>query len=429
MKLVVVLDFRFVRTPDGEVWTRTTYPRSFWNRYLKVFDQVRVVARAEPRKTVDSQYKAVTSPEIEFAEVPYYLGPWQYLQVRAKVRRSVVSATSEHDAVLCRVGSRLATDLLPSFWKSGRPYGLEVVGDPYEAFAPDAVKHPLRIAFRYLSAWTLRKQCARATAVSYVTREILQRRYPASGHRVGISDAELDNASFVGQPRTFTTFFSSIEATKDDYVLNPRSYTHQGSCERVVFVGSLEQMYKAPDVLLRAVAELQRRRHRVELTIVGDGRHRRDLQQLARELGISEAVTFAGELPSGPAIREHLDRAVLFVLPSRTEGMPRAMIEAMCRALPCIGSNAGGIPELLEPDDIVPAGDAFALADKIDAVLSDPGRLTRMSKRNFIRAQEFHGEVLEPRRTAFYSVLRENTEKWLGSRGRPTPSHASIARS
>jgi len=59
--------------------------------------------------------------------------------------------------------------------------------------------------------------------------------------------------------------------------------------------------------------------------------------------------------------------------------MPRAMIEAMARGLPCIGSAVGGIPELLSSEDLVSRGDAGALALKIMEVVSQPDRMTRMS--------------------------------------------------
>src|SRR5664280_808427 len=121
MKLLITLDFRFTRTRDGQVWSQTTYSLPFWDRYLKVFDGVKIVARAEHKSDVDHRYRPVVGPGVEFLEVPYYLGPWQYAKVRGRVRAAVRSALSPNDAVLCRVGSRVATDLLPLLWKQRRP--------------------------------------------------------------------------------------------------------------------------------------------------------------------------------------------------------------------------------------------------------------------------------------------------------------------
>ena len=111
-------------------------------------------------------------------------------------------------------------------------------------------------------------------------------------------------------------------------------------------------------------------------------------------------------------MRRILDSADLFVLPSRTEGLPRALVEAMARALPCIGSAVGGIPELLDASDLVPAGDSAALAAKIQEVLRDPLRMEKMSRRNLAGAQEFVDSVLAERRRRFYQHVRDYTQRW-----------------
>jgi glycosyltransferase involved in cell wall biosynthesis len=398
MRVVVVLEAHFQITPDGKVWTRTNFAKPFWDRYLKAFEQVRVVARGNAVPEVETGWQVVNGPGVEFFAVPDYLGPFEYLKKRSAVRKRLRQAVDPGDALICRVGSRLADDLLPAIWKSGRPYALAVVGDPYEAFGPGAVRHPLRPLFRYFSTRNLKRQCERAAAVSYVTEYTLQKRYPCGNlGQAGMTDVELETEAYVREPRN--AFCGSKRP-------------------RLVFVGSLAQMYKGPDVLLHAVRLLHASDFEVEAVLLGNGKHRNELQGLARTLGIEQQVSFLGELPGGAAVREHFDRADLLVMPSRTEGLPRAMIEAMCRALPCIGSDVGGIPELLEEEDLVPVGDAAALARKIKQVLTDPKLQRRMSERNLRNAQRFRPELLEARRTEFYSFLREQTEDWLKQQNR-----------
>lgn len=85
----------------------------------------------------------------------------------------------------------------------------------------------------------------------------------------------------------------------------------------------------------------------------------------------------------------------------------------IARSLPCIGSTVGGIPELLPSEDLVPPGDAVALASKIREVVTDPERMTRMSARNLETAKEYRDEVLREQRNEFYRYVREMTEVWL----------------
>jgi glycosyltransferase involved in cell wall biosynthesis len=181
----------------------------------------------------------------------------------------------------------------------------------------------------------------------------------------------------------------------------------------LVLVGSLEQLYKGPDVLIRAVAECRRNGLECELTVVGGGRHRAELETLVSQCGVREFVRFTGSLPPGQAVRAELDRSDLFVLPSRTEGLPRALLEAMARALPCVGTDVGGIPELLSPEELVPANNEVALAAKLREVLTDPERMTCLSAANLVKAREFHATVLRPRRRAFYEAVRDATRGWL----------------
>src|SRR5262249_21639172 len=133
---------------------------------------------------------------------------------------------------------------------------------------------------------------------------------------------------------------------------------------RIVCVASLAQRYKGVDVLIDAVARVSRARQVViELTVVGDGVQRDVLAARAKRAGVPLGLT--GQLPPGAAVRARLDAADLFVLASRTEGLPRAMLEAMARGVPCLGTRVGGVPELLPPGRVVAAGDPRPLAEAI----------------------------------------------------------------
>ena len=327
MELLVTLDFRFVRTPDGQVWTRTSYSYAFWDRYLKVFDRVKILARAEAKPSIDEHYKPVTGHGVDFLSVPFYLGPWQYLKARRRVRQAVSSSVGPEDAVLCRVASQLASDLLPDLWAVHRPYGLEVVGDPYEAFSAGAVKHPLRPYFRRRATRLLKTQCARAAAVSYVTEQALQRRYPCgNGFAAGVSDVDLQTTSFRSRPRVFTADESSDPESENLAATPKRS---SGSVRPRLalcwIVGADVQRTRCTAARYRPAA--QQAAGRAPSCRRGQA-PRRSLEGLSRSLSLEDTVQFTGELTAGEAIRSEFDSATLMVLPSRTEGLPRVVVEA-----------------------------------------------------------------------------------------------------
>jgi glycosyltransferase involved in cell wall biosynthesis len=173
----------------------------------------------------------------------------------------------------------------------------------------------------------------------------------------------------------------------------------------------MEQRYKGYDVLIEAVRECVASGSDLTLTLVGDGKHRPELESLAAGLSVNGRVTFTGELPGDEAVRLVLADSDLFVHPSRAEGLPRVVIEAMAQALPCVASTVGGTPELLLAEDMVAPGDVMGLAEMIRAVQRDPARMDRMSERNLTRARQYHRLVLQARRDAFFRYVRCRTEE------------------
>lgn len=393
--VAVFLDQRFHRTPDGRVWTDGAFTDKFFDRYLTVFESVRVVARVRDAPGIEGDWKLASGERVEFAAVPYYIGPLDYLKKRAAVRRAVSAALRWDDAVILRVPGQVSSCAADSLRRAGRPYAAEVVGDPFDAFAPGAMRHPLRPLFRYWFRHRQKRQVRSAAAASFVTAQVLQQRYPI-------------------RPGVPATHYSSVELPDEAFVDRPRLRTHPAGRRRLITVGSLECLYKGPDVLLEAGARCVAAGLDLEITFVGGGRCLPEMQGLARRLGLADRVRFLGQLSAGDPIRRELDRADLFVLPSRAEGLPRAMIEAMARALPTIGSRVGGIPELLSEDELVNPGDSGSLGEKLLEVLNDVPRLSDMSARNWNRAREYTEEALRERWVLFYRRVQSLTEQRLG---------------
>jgi glycosyltransferase involved in cell wall biosynthesis len=392
MEVVVNVDQRFERTPDGAVWTYTQFPYAFWRRYLDVFDSVRVVARALDVDQVGDDALRVDGKHVVFHELPFYHGLKQYLQRAGDVQSRVRKGVQGRQAVILRINSSIAS-WMRRYLHSGRPFGAEVVTDPWDIFSPGAFPHPLRPLLRRYYARQMRQLCRQAAATSYVTRDSLQRRYPPA-------------------PDKFTNHCSDVDVSLGAFQTQPRVVTSGPSPLGIITVGGLSQMYKGVDTLIDACAACLRDGVDVTLTVLGDGRHQPALEQRAQATGFGNKFAFRGAVATGEPVRRELDASDLFVLPSRVEGLPRAMIEAMARGLPCIGTHVGGIPELLAASDRVERDDVPALAQKIREVAADPARMTEMSQRNLAVAADYRDDLLHRRRIEFYTAVRQATEAW-----------------
>jgi len=139
------------------------------------------------------------------------------------------------------------------------------------------------------------------------------------------------------------------------------------------------------------------------LTIVGGGRLRDELDSLARRLGV--AVHWAGELPGAESVRRILASADLFALASRSEGKPRALIEAMALGVPAVATRVGGIPELLSDSQLVPPDDPEAIAAAIRATMENRARYAELSELGIARAREFEAAPQRARRRAFLEAV------------------------
>lgn len=115
------------------------------------------------------------------------------------------------------------------------------------------------------------------------------------------------------------------------------------------FSGSLVPV-KRIDLLLDILARITRDRPGTNLVILGNGPLRASLEQKARDLGLSENVSFAGSVP-GREVPSYLVRSRLFVMTSRSEGLPMAMIEAICCGVPAVVPDVGDVRCVLRPGE------------------------------------------------------------------------------
>jgi glycosyltransferase involved in cell wall biosynthesis len=174
---------------------------------------------------------------------------------------------------------------------------------------------------------------------------------------------------------------------------------------QLLFVGRLVHQ-KGLDLLLPALAQLQRLPW--ELVLLGDGPQREPLQQMAAELGIAERVRFAG-WQRGADLEAEYQHANLFVLPSRHEGMPNVVLEAMASGLPVLATRIAGNEELVLPGEtgeLVPPENSAALQSALEYILPNAGLRQRMGEAGRARVEAQFSWVSAARQ---YLRLMEST--------------------
>jgi glycosyltransferase involved in cell wall biosynthesis/peptidoglycan/xylan/chitin deacetylase (PgdA/CDA1 family) len=151
---------------------------------------------------------------------------------------------------------------------------------------------------------------------------------------------------------------------------------------------------KGIDVLVRAAAAVTKEIPEALFLVAGDDAHgsRRpyaeEVKQLAKSLGVEHSMRFLGQLDRVPAL---LGLSDLFVLPSRSEGLSNALLEAMLSGLPCVSTSVGGSPEVVvdhRTGYLVAPDDPDALAGRILKLLRDPQLRTRMGQTGRARVLE-----------------------------------------
>jgi glycosyltransferase involved in cell wall biosynthesis len=401
-RLLVTSEEHYSGAISGAVYSSGPATYSFWCRYLEAFDEVVVIARIRSGQDPGDDQQRADGSGVVFHALPDHTGPWQYLRIRRHARAIARASIAECTFYLLRMPGLVSQLVWGEIVRLKKQYAVQVLGDPWEALGPGTWTSLLRPIFRSLATWQLKHICTGAVAVNYVTSETLQQRYPPSksAYAVGFSDVSLENASVSAE---------TVKRRHQRFQELPWRGSKTRSSIRIGFVGSFAQMYKGPDTLIHAAALCQGHLN-FELAMVGAGRCLPEMKALALKLGLADRVEFLGELSSGNSIFDFLDSIDLFLMPSRAEGLPRALVEAMSRGCPCIASEVGGIPELLEPSDLVPPNSPEALAKLILEVAADSNRLLAMSARNLAKAAQFNPQTLkESRRTFLEEVKRRSS--------------------
>jgi glycosyltransferase involved in cell wall biosynthesis len=174
----------------------------------------------------------------------------------------------------------------------------------------------------------------------------------------------------------------------------------------LLVVGRLSEQ-KGQLLLVEALGRLKRQGRQLDLTIIGDGELRGELERAIGEHELSAQVRLAG-WADNDRVKRALDACSALVLPSLAEGLPVVIMEAFARGRPVLATHIAGIPELVEPGRngwLIPAGSVEALVLALGQVLDTPvERLAEMGRRGRADVAERHAiESVAPRLAALFA--------------------------
>jgi glycosyltransferase involved in cell wall biosynthesis len=185
------------------------------------------------------------------------------------------------------------------------------------------------------------------------------------------------------QPAKIAVIYNSVDLARFDVVdrevarrATRQAFGWDGSHFVVGTVARLERI-KGLDHLIEAAETIAEAIPQARFLVVGDGPQREDLLSQVHHLGLGERFVFAGLRSDIPQILPALD---LFVLPSLSEALGIAAIEALASGVPVVASRVGGVPEVVihgETGLLVPPGDAGQLAQAVSRVAANPAEARR----------------------------------------------------
>ncbi len=194
-------------------------------------------------------------------------------------------------------------------------------------------------------------------------------------------------AGVVLQTRDSVDYFPPSVQKKVKILANPINADfvrdmYQGQREHtIVSVGRLDAN-KNQGMLLQAFQKLADKYPDWNLALYGDGECRAHYEEMAQNLGLSERAHFAGLVDDVP---DRIEKASIYVLTSKKEGVPNSIIEAMVLGLPCISTDtpSGGPRRLIRDGEngyLVPCDDVDALTERLDLLMGDEAKRQQIGK-------------------------------------------------
>lgn len=346
-------------------------------RYTDIFGKTSIYCRIRNENVVQQSYKKIANTNLTFFS-KFTLS-----------RKDLAELVKKSDKIIIRMPSFTGIEILPICKKYKKDYLIEMVACPWDQF----VNHSFIGKLIALPVFFINKfACLNAPYVLYVTNSFLQNRYPTRGKSIACSDVNLVRGEINW-------------LTKRKELINFRDY------EDKIVLGTLAAVdvkFKNQKKIIEVISKLNKMGNKNFYYSLAGGGKQDYLKKIAKKNKVTDFIFFEGELKHDE-IDEWFQNIDIYIQPSKQEGLPRAVLEAMNFALPCIGSNAGGIPELITKEYIY-KNNIFSTKNicKLLLRMMKKDVLQFQSKIQYEKAEEFLEKYLSKKRNAFMIDFRDN---------------------
>ena len=393
MKLVFVHDGPVFYDEDNNFYEFTYH--GLLERYRFLADEICFLMRTKP-VTRERKYTLLPK-DINVISVPDFKSI-KNLKNKKKAKRIIRDTIKDADYIVFRLQSTIAQIGLKYAKKYDKPYIIESVACPWDSYWNHSLLGKLYAPIAFFETKIAIKN---AKYVYYVTEKFLQGRYPTKGKSVSCSNVVLKEL--------------------DDSILDKRLNRQNKKSKDKIIIGTaaaLDVKYKGQEYVIKAIYELNKNGYNFVYKLAGGFTGAKDnnyLKELVKKYNLDNNVLFLGALTENE-MEKYYDDLDIYIQPSKQEGLPRSVIEAMGRGCPCIGSNIAGLPELLSDEFLFSKGSVRAIKQTLVNLLDMD--LENVIKNNFNVAKRYTKDVLKKKRESFYiDFLKENSkEKIEGKR-------------
>lgn len=365
------------------VYCSTTLTDDLFRRYFGVVDELYVATRVYKLDCTykDAHQEKITLPGIRIIEFPNLNKP-QYMFSRIPwAERKLTEIIKGMDLIFIR-GGIIAAIASRVCRKLGKPYLAEAAGCAWDEYWNHSFIGKIIAPYmEYQSKKTIRE----AAFVVYVTEKWLQDRYPTKGETTYASNVILRDIEDAALYRRLERIEHRSEA--GPWVLGTTA--------------GVNNKAKGQQYVIEAMSKLDAS-YNIRYELVGTG-NTDYLKMIAKKFHVEDRVIFKGEL-SHEEVLHWLDTIDTYIQPSMQEGLPRALIEAMSRGCPAIGSTTAGIPELLTPETIFNRGNVDQLVKVMKKFYKSDWR--SFAKTNHAKSKEYQIDILNERREILYKKYR-----------------------